>query len=56
MKVVELYAQTPKQFEPDPNPQNSKFWPPKSKKQPINWIKLKAKIEGDMENIYCFAT
>ena len=25
MKIIALYEQTPKQFEPDPNPQNSLF-------------------------------
>ena len=30
IKVVALYEQTPQQFEPDPNPQNSLFLPPKA--------------------------
>ena len=30
IKVVALYELTPKQFEPDPNPQNSLFFAPKS--------------------------
>ena len=52
IKVVTLYEQTQKQFEPDPNPQNSLFW---SKIGPLNQMKLKARIEGDIENICCFA-
>ena len=32
IKVVALYDQTPKPFEPDPNPQNSQFSPKKAKK------------------------
>ena len=31
-KVVALYIQIPKQFEPDPNPQNSLFLRPKKPK------------------------
>ena len=32
-KVVALYKQIPKQFEPDPNPQNSLFLPQKRQKK-----------------------
>ena len=28
MKIIALYEQTPKQFEPDPNPHNSLFFAP----------------------------
>ena len=43
IKVVALYEQTPKQFEPDPNPQNSLFFAPKKlKKMPFKQMKLKA--------------
>ena len=45
IKVVALYEQTPKQFEP----QNSLLLP--KKKKNLNQIKLKAKIEGDKENL-----
>ena len=55
VKVVALYEQTPKQFETDPKPYNSLFWPHKSQKRHINQIRFKAKIEGDVENICCFA-
>ena len=48
MKIIALYEQTLKQFEPDHNPQYSIFWPKKSKKRPINQIELIAKIEGHM--------
>ena len=54
-KVVALYKQIPKQFEPDPNPQNSLFLPPKSQKRPLNQMKSKARFEGDIENICCSA-
>ena len=33
MKIIALYEQTPKQFEPDPNPQNSLFLCPKKPKR-----------------------
>ena len=33
MEIIALYEQTPKQFEPDPNPQNSLFVAPKSQKK-----------------------
>ena len=56
MKVVALYDKTPKQFETDPNPQNNLFFASKSKKIPLNQIKLKTIIEGDIENICCSAT
>ena len=55
-KFVALYEQTPKQFEPDSNPQNSLFFAAKSQKSPLNQIKLKARIEGDKESMCCFAT
>ena len=50
IKVVALYELTPKQFEPDPNPQNSLFL-----QQKINLKLDKTKrIEGDIENICKF--
>ena len=56
-KFFALYEQTKKQFEPDPNSKNSLFFAPQSQeKLPINQIKLKAKINGDIENICCSAT
>ena len=56
VKVAALYEQTQKQFEPDLNPQKSLFCAPKkAKKQPLNQMKLKARIEGDIENICCSA-
>ena len=37
MKIMALYEETLKQFEPDPNPQNSLFYAPKKqKKMPFN--------------------
>ena len=55
MKVMSLYEYTPKQFEPDPNPQNSLlFYPKKPKKKPLNQMELKARSEEDIENI-CFS-
>ena len=33
MKIIALYEQTPKQSEPDPNPQNSRFFAPKKLKK-----------------------
>ena len=43
MKIIALYEQTPKQFEPDPNPQNSLFLPQKAKKKlPFDQMNLKA--------------
>ena len=57
IKVIALYEQTPKQFEFDPNPQKPSFFAPKSqKKLPLNQIELKARIEGDIDNICCSAT
>ena len=53
IKVVALYELTPKQFEPDPNPQISLFL---QQKLTLNQIKLKARIERDIENICCSAT
>ena len=35
MKIIALYEQTPKQSEPDPNPQNSRFFAPKKLKKNI---------------------
>ena len=56
IKVFALYEQTKKQFEPEPNPKNSLFFcPTKPKKLPINQIKSKAKIDGDIENVCCSA-
>ena len=49
MKVIALYEWTPKQFEPDPNPQ-------KAKKKPLDQMKLKARIEEKLGNICCSAT
>ena len=49
VKVVALYEQTRKQFEPDPKPQNSLFWTSKSQKRPLNQIRFKARIEEDMK-------
>ena len=46
IKVVALYEQTPKQFEPDPNEQNSPFFAPNTKSM----------SEGDIENICCSPT
>ena len=45
MKIIALYEQTPKQFEPDLNPQNSLFLPPKkAKKKPtLKLDKIKSK-------------
>ena len=43
------------QFGPDPNPQNSLLCT-KSKRLPLDQIKQKARIEGDIENICCSAT
>ena len=54
--VVALYEWTPKRFEPNLNPQNVLFDAPKSQKLPLNQMKLKARIEGDIENICCSAT
>ena len=56
IKVVALYEQTQKQVEPNPNPRNSLFLPQKPKNLPLNQIKLKARIEADIENICCSAT
>ena len=57
IKVVSLFEQTPKQVEPDPNPKNSLFLAPKSQKElRLKQIKLKARIEGAIENICCSAT
>ena len=36
IKYVALYEQTPKQFEPDSNPQNSLLFAPKSQELPLN--------------------
>ena len=52
MKAIALYEQTPKLFEPDPNPKNSLlFCPQKTKK---NYPKFKSKsnvrIERNKEN------
>ena len=45
MKVIALYEQTPKQFEPDPNPQNILFfYPKKPKKNNLKLDKFKNKI------------
>ena len=33
MKIITLYEKTPKQFEPEPNNQNSLFLPQKAKKK-----------------------
>ena len=43
IKVVALYEQTQKQFEPDPNPQNRIFWPQKRKKNTLKLDKIKGK-------------
>ena len=57
IKFVALYEQIPIKLEPDPNPKNSLFFVPKSRKKlPLNQIKLKARIEGDIENKCCSAT
>ena len=32
MKIIALYEQIPKQSEPEPNPQNSRFFAPKKLK------------------------
>ena len=37
-KVFDLYEQTPKQVEPNPNPQNSLFW--HQKKPKTTWEKM----------------
>ena len=42
-KVVALYKQIPKQFEPDPNPQNSLFLPQKSPKTIPKLDEIKSK-------------
>ena len=56
IKVFALYEQTKKQFEPDPTPKNRLFLAQQSqKKLPINQIKSKAKIDGDIENVCCSA-
>ena len=34
IKFVALYEVTPKQYEPEPNPQNSLFLPQKAEKKP----------------------
>ena len=48
-KVVPQYKLIPKQFEPDPDPQNSLILPPKKpKKRSLNYMKSKARIEGDI--------
>ena len=51
-KDVALYEQAPKQFEPDPSPRNSLIFCTKSKKITLNQIKLKARIEGDVEHMF----
>ena len=57
IKVFPLYEQTTKQFEPEPNSKNCQFFVQQSqKKLPINQIKLKAKIDGDIENVCCSVT
>ena len=44
MKVIVLYEYTPKQFEPDPNPQNSiLFKPQKAKKETFKLDGIKSK-------------
>ena len=44
MKGIALYEQTPKQFEPDPNPQNSLlFCPQKAKKDTLKLDEIKSK-------------
>ena len=44
IKVVALYEYTPKQFEPDPNPQNSiLFKPQKAKKETFKLDGIKSK-------------
>ena len=42
-KVVALYEWTLKQFEPDPNPPNSLFLPPRAKKITLKLDKIKSK-------------
>ena len=39
-----------------PTLQIAYFFAPKSQKNPINYIELKARIEGDIENTFCSAT
>ena len=58
MKIIALYDQTPKQFEPDPIPKNSLFVCPKKQKEkiPLNQIRIKAGIEEDIENTCCSAS
>ena len=48
-------SRLPKLFEPDPNPQIAYFSPKKGKKGPLDYIKLKARFEGDIENLCCSA-
>ena len=55
-KVVALYKQIPKQFEPDPNPQNSLFLPPKrQKKTPkLDEIKSKNRRRHRKHMLFCY--
>ena len=43
IKVVALYEQTRKQFEPDSNPRNGLFFAPKSQKITLKLDKIKSK-------------
>ena len=53
MKIIALYEQTLKQFEPDPNPPNNLFFAPKKLKK----IALKLdEIKSNIENKSCSNT
>ena len=56
VKVVALYEQTPKPFEPDPNPQKSFFFATKKHEKSFELKKLKTRIERDIKDICCSAT
>ena len=56
IKVVALYEETQKQFEHDPNTQNSLFEPRKVKYCPKTNSKSNVRIEGNIKNESCSTT
>ena len=55
-KVLSLYEETPKQFEPYPYPKNGPSGPQKAQNDPKIKSKSKVKIEGTIENKSCSTT
>ena len=57
MKIIALYEQTLKQFEPDPNPHNSLFFAPKNLKNIALLLdEILDEIKSNIENKSCSNT